>query len=238
MVVSGSTGSGKTVWTMRFLEHINKLVVSSEDKSPEVNSHYNSNNPVITSVLYCYGALNSLVLKLKRLEIPDSLDHSSSPPSTLRIKTHNGLPSEETIKCEAALSNRRLLLVLDDLMLATKGVFLDSLFTVGSHNWGVSVIMLTQHLFNKDLKIARSNAHYIVLLRNPAGALQVRNIASQLFPGQARYFMEAYEDATKERFTYILIDMHPNTADGHRLKTHIYPEEGYTIAYIPTTQKQ
>ena len=49
--------------------------------------------------------------------------------------------------------------------------YLDVLFTRGSHNWRVSVILLTQHLFTRELHIAHNNSHYLVLMRNPAGAL-------------------------------------------------------------------
>lgn len=111
--------------------------------------------------------------------------------------------------------------------------FLDTVFTRGSHNWGVSVVLITQHLFTRELRIARNNCHYMVLMRNPAGALQIRNLGAQLFPGGAlRYFLEAYEDATAEPFGYLLVDMHPTTGQQLRLKTHIYPGE-MCVVYMP-----
>ncbi|KAL3069616.1 hypothetical protein niasHT_036408 [Heterodera trifolii] len=87
--------------------------------------------------------------------------------------------------------------------------YLDALFTRGSHNWGVSVILVTQHLFNKELRVSRTNSHYLVLMRNPAGALQIRTIATHLFPSRTAYFMEAYRDACAKNFGYLLVDMHP-----------------------------
>ena len=84
------------------------------------------------------------------------------------------------------------------------------------------------------MRIARNNAHYIVLLRNPAGALQIRNIGSQLFPGRLPYFMEAYADATAQPFSYLVIDMHPKTDESMRLKTHIFSDVGnYQTVYAP-----
>jgi hypothetical protein len=112
---------------------------------------------------------------------------------------------------------------------------LDLLFMVGSHNWGVSVVMATQHLFHRDLRSARNNSHYIVLMRNPAGGLQVRNLAVQLFSGRTPYFLEAYGDATRSQYSYLLIDMHPITEENMRLKTHIYPDEGWTVVYMSKT---
>uniref|UniRef100_A0A183CQS6 DUF4477 domain-containing protein n=1 Tax=Globodera pallida TaxID=36090 RepID=A0A183CQS6_GLOPA len=44
------------------------------------------------------------------------------------------------------------------------------------------VVLLTQHMFTRELRIARNNCHYLVLMRNPAGALQVRTLGTQLLP--------------------------------------------------------
>jgi len=211
---------------MRLLKHINSLIINDDDEDKR---------NAITNIMYCYGELNDTVLYLKRLETTSSNNNNKQEyfKEVTMIKTINGLPTEEAIQNEAQRSGRRLLLVLDDLMVAAKSPFLDTVFALGSHNWGVSVVLVTQHLFSKEVRVARNNAHYIVLLRNPAGALQIRNLAGQLFPTQTAYFMEAYYDATKEQFSYLLVDMHPLTKEKLRLKTHIYPEEGWTIVYIP-----
>ena len=227
MVVSGSTGSGKTVWVMHLIDALNTVIENGEKEN---------GSAAISSIFYCYGALNANVMELKRRETTQMSTEAGKDAedsgSRIRIITHNGLPSEERIKEEA--QDRRLLLVLDDLMVAAKSPFLDTLFTLGSHNWGVSVVLVTQHLFGKELRIARNNSHYIILLRNPAGALQIRNIASQLFPGRVPYFMEAYKDATEKPFSYLVIDMHPKTDEMNRLKTRIFQDnDGYTTIYVP-----
>ena len=214
MVVSGSTGSGKTVWVLQLIENLSTLIENGEGGGD------------ISSIFYCYGALNDNVMELKRRET------SSSNPDGIKIITHSGLPNEERIREQAR--DRKLLLILDDLMISMKSTFLDTLFTLGSHNWGVSVILVTQHLFGKELRMARNNAHYIVLLRNPAGTLQIRNIGSQLFPGRLPYFMEAYADAAGQPFSYLVIDMHPKTEESMRLKTHIFPNaNSYQTVYVP-----
>ena len=214
MVVSGSTGSGKTVWVMQLINNMKSIIENDEEGGD------------IASIFYCYGALNDNVMELKRRET------SSSNNGSVKIITHSGLPSEERIREEA--HDRKLLLVLDDLMCSAKSTFLDTLFTLGSHNWGVSVVLVTQHLFGKEMRIARNNSHYIVLLRNPAGTLQIRNIGSQLFPGRLPYFMEAYADATGQPFSYLVIDMHPKTEEMMCLKTHIFPNsDSYQTVYVP-----
>jgi hypothetical protein len=69
-------------------------------------------------------------------------------------------------------------------------------------------------------------------MRNPAGALQIRNLGIQLFPKHLPHFLESYEDATKEKFGYLVIDNHPNGEEDERLKTNIYPNE-WPIYYVP-----
>ncbi|KAL3111059.1 hypothetical protein niasHT_013083 [Heterodera trifolii] len=208
MCVAGCTGSGKSQWVDRLLSHIDLLV---------------SEGP-ITGVLYCYGEVNDNVLRLQRMESATN-DNNMEGKHSLRMC--HGAPEEGDVEREARATGGRLLLVLDDLMSGgLRCGFLDTVFTRGSHNWGVSVVLITQHLFTRELRIARNNCHYMVLMRNPAGALQIRNLGAQLFPGGAlRYFLEAYEDATAEPFGYLLVDMHPTTEQQLRLKTHIYPGE-------------
>jgi hypothetical protein len=210
MCVSGSTGSGKTEWIMRFLENLNLLV-----------------HPPIHYLLYCYGEVNQNIYKLQQLE---NRVHSRS--QTFKVKTHEGVPDLDFVRELATQTGGHLLMVLDDLMIGLKAEFLDIVFTRGSHNWGLSVVLVTQHLFNRELRTARNNSHYLCLMRNPAGALQIRNLGVQIFPTQTRHFMESYGDATREKFGYLLVDLHPKSDEEERLKTNIYPGE-YLIFYVP-----
>lgn len=168
--------------------------------------------PKIEHVLYCYGVYNNNILKMERSG----------------VETHLGLPTEKFIREK----EKPLLLILDDLMLEAKTDFLDLLFTRGSHHWGVSIIFITQNMFEKSMKTARNNAHYLVLLRNPSGQLQIRNLGTQLFPRKMGYFMAAYADATAQNFGYLLVDMHPSSPELSRLRTNIFSSENQAI-YLP-----
>jgi len=213
MCVAGSTGSGKSVWIRRLLAHLPQMIDGQ-----------------IGLVLYCYGELNPGVMALQR--------RGAVSAAAIRILVHAGMPSEEQLRKLARDAAGQLLVVLDDLMVGMDGRLLDILFTRGSHNWGASCILVTQHLFTKELRVARNNAHYIVLMKNPAGALQVRTLAAQLFPGRASHLQDAYADATRQNFGYLLIDLHPLTSAQLRLRTNIYPDEesetpsqAHTIVY-------
>lgn len=195
LILTGATGSGKTQWLVKFLEHYKHLI-----------------EPTPSKIFYCYGEPNEKVLRLRKKE----------------IDVFHGVPDEEMIKEKS----KPLLLILDDLLLNLKSDFLDLLFTRGSHNWNVSVVFVTQSLYGKNIRIARQNTHYLVLMRNPSAQLQIRTTGSQLFPGKTNFFLESYEEATKKPFTYLIINMHPNARDELRLCTKIFPGEK-TEYFIP-----
>ena len=168
--------------------------------------------PEIEHILYCYGVYNGNVVTME----------------SRGVETHFGLPSETLIRQR----KKPLLLILDDLMMEAKSEFMDLLFTRGSHHWGVSILFITQNMFEKSLKTARNNAHYIVLLRNPSGQLQIRNLGTQLFPRNLPYFMDAYKDATSQNYGYLLIDMHPSSPELVRLRTNVFMDEP-DVVYTP-----
>lgn len=43
----------------------------------------------------------------------------------------------------------------------------------------------------------------------------------------------AYEDATKEPYGYLLIDLRPETDDRYRIRTKIFPDDERQYAYLP-----
>jgi hypothetical protein len=63
--------------------------------------------------------------------------------------------------------------------------------------------------------------------------LSVRTLGSHLFPKQLNYFMEAYAQATKRPFGYLLIDMHAASDPQLRLRTDIFPADRKSI-FLPT----
>jgi len=106
-----------------------------------------------------------------------------------------------------------------------------SLFTKGSHHRNVSVVYLAQNLFPKN-KFARTislNAHYMVLFKNPRYATQFANLARQMYPHKSQFAVEAYKDATREPYSYLLIDLRPEHDDDLRLQTNIFPGETHYV---------
>lgn len=171
-------------------------------------------HPQPRSYIYAYGEYHD--------EIPDIQE--------MGVEVVSGLPTEELLeRCE-----KPLLMVMDDLMLLVKDSYLQELFTKKSHHQNMFVVFLTQNCFDKNLRVARVNSQYVVLMRSPSAALQVRNLGTQLFPRQLDYFMDAYREATAEPYGYLLIDLHPATRPQLRLRTNIFPDDANNqLLFIP-----
>ncbi|KAL3103959.1 hypothetical protein niasHT_030117 [Heterodera trifolii] len=112
-------------------------------------------------------------------------EYSSQIPELERqgVIPHAGPPSEEMLK----KLPKPFLIVYDDLIGDIDAKKLADLYTKKSHHNNFSVIFLTQNLFDKAMRVPRSNAQYIFLMRAPSDMLSIRNLASQMFvPSRAR----------------------------------------------------
>jgi hypothetical protein len=164
-------------------------------------------------ILYCYSEINPDTISLKK----DGFE------------IYNGIPTKE----EILERPKNTLLILDDLINEIDPKYLETLYIKGSHHWNVSIILVTQNLFDKNIKVARINSHYIILMKNPQGLLQIRTLGSHLFPGKLNYFLEAYNDAIEQNpYGYLVINLKPTIPDDLRLSTNLFPNETATI-YLP-----
>lgn len=121
------------------------------------------------------------------------------------------------------------LLVLDDLMQeAAEDRRISNLFTKGSHHKDLSVIMLVQNIFHqgKFMRTISLNTHYMVLFKNPRDAGQIRHLASQLFPGNTKFLVDAYKQATDRPHGYLVLDFTQGTSEHLRVLSDVLPAEG------------
>ena len=125
------------------------------------------------------------------------------------------------------------LIVFDDMMQeASNSEQVQSLFTRGRH-LNISVIFLTQNLFHKG-KHSRDislNSYYIVLFKNVRDASQISHFGKQMYPNNTKFLNWAFKDATKAPFTYLFLDLRPDTDESIRVRANILGE--YQIVYIP-----
>lgn len=150
-------------------------------------------------------------------------DTYNKPVRGVKIKYIEGLPNEDLMK-----ANKGALIILDDLMSEISGdVRVSNLFTKGSHHLNISVLFIVQNVFNKgkEMRTVNLNTHYYFLLKNPRDKLQCMALGRQIYPGQQKYFMESYSDATSRPYGYLCIDLKTDTPDEVRMRTNLFEKE-------------
>lgn len=132
------------------------------------------------------------------------------------------------------------IVILDDLMREANGSLVD-LFTKGSHHYNLSVIFVTQNIFNqgKGQRDISLNAHYLVCFKNPRDKQQILHLSKQISPENPKYIQEAYNDATAKPFGYLLFDLRQTTPDIIRYRTNIFKADNPSnIVYVPKSRAQ
>lgn len=62
-------------------------------------------------------------------------------------------------------------------------------------------------------------------MKNPRNVSQIKNLSTQMCSDQS-LLIDAYKQATKSPYSYILIDFHPQTPEHIRLRSDIFPNRG------------
>ena len=167
-------------------------------------------DPPPEKIVYCYDEFQPSFLEFSQVEF------------------HEGLPDVGSFD-----GRSRVLLIIDDLMNeADQNVC--NLFTKLSHHRNVSVVFVTQNLFhrNRHVRTMNLNTHYVVLFKNPRDAGQVAIMARQMYPRKSNFVVEAFRDATREPYGYLMIDLKPETDDRYRFRTNIFPDDERQYAYV------
>lgn len=76
------------------------------------------------------------------------------------------------------------------------------------------------------------NSNYIVLMKNTRDRAQIRHLAAQMYPSNTNFLVKAYEDATKNPYSYLLLDFKNTTSEKIRVRTGVLTGETM-YAYNP-----
>lgn len=106
------------------------------------------------------------------------------------------------------------------------------LFSIQSHHFHISVIFTVQNFFasSKFGKTIMRNINYRVFFYNRLDLVELRNISTQLVPGNANFLKNSFDflmnKFPKER-PYIVVDGHITSLypKDMYIRTHIFPEE-------------
>ena len=127
------------------------------------------------------------------------------------------------------------LLILDDQMSkAGDTKELADLFTKGSHHRNLTIIYIGQNHFDKSksMRTASLNSQYIILFKSPRDKSIIQHLCFQMFPKNTKFLVDAFEDATKIPYGYLLIDLRQDTPEEMRIRSNIFPSE-QEAAYVP-----
>jgi hypothetical protein len=102
---------------------------------------------IIIFLVWGYGEFSNLIPELERQG----------------VIVCSGMPSDELIKSVP----KPCVVVLDDLMGEVEPKRLADAFTKKAHHNNFTVIFLSQNLFDKAMRVPRSNAQFIFLMRAP-----------------------------------------------------------------------
>jgi hypothetical protein len=197
ILVPGGSQSGKTYFTKQILENASGMFTQPP-----------------TQIMYAYGAAQPLFEQMKK-------------SVSINITFHEGLPNKANLE-EWSAGQKHSVLIIDDLMAkACNTEDVSEIFCVMCHHLSISVIFLMQNLFpsGKYACNISLNAHYMILFQNKRDVSQIIYLGQQILPGKAKYFMDAYERATREPYGYLVIDLHPHSDGKYKLRTHILPGE-------------
>jgi len=144
------------------------------------------------------------------------------------VEFNEGLPSLAEFDGE-----KHTLVVIDDLMHETNEI-VSKLFTRVSHHANVSVIFITQNIFHpdKETRTITLNAQYLVLFKNVRDKSQIAHLSRQMYPNKSKHMIESYTDATSKPYSYLFVDLKPNTEDNYRLKADIFPDDVHNYVYV------
>ena len=208
MSVQGSTQAGKTEFVKRLLLNYKTMFT-----------------PLVNKIIYVYSVWQG------------KFDHLESTLGDI-IEFRKDIPSKEYLINLWEETRAPSLLVLDDQMSNLsdnrQGAHVAEIVCVLSHHCHVSCIITLQDMFyeSKAARLISRNSHCICLFRNHRNGRQVSTLASQILPGQTKYFMDSYERATKHNYGYLIVDLSPNGDDRYKLRSNIFPGEE-TVVFLP-----
>ena len=206
-IVSGPSGSGKTTWVKNLLTIGDQIFTESPKR-----------------VFLFYQAMQDMYIEMENMKLVHEL-----------IDVNNGFPSLDDIfnMVNPYKDQGGSLLIFDDTMNSVNSDF-EQLFCNLSHHCNCSIIFLTQNLFFKDksFRTMSLNSHYMVLMKNDRDKQQISILSKQISPYNSSFITQAYQDATKKAYDYLLLDFRPDTPHIVKVRGNIFPHQFPTTVYI------
>jgi len=162
------------------------------------------------SITYCYAVYQPKLFDHLKQNVPG-------------IKFHQGLPENlNTLNGEG-----HKLVVLDDLMTDVSGnTEAVKAFTISSHHYNISLILLVQNLFYKNIRDLVLQSKYICAMKNPRDSVAIRTLGQQMNGGRKNLMVDAAsKDLMKKPYGYLVLDYSQSQDDLYRVRSSLFPED-------------
>ena len=124
--------------------------------------------------------------------------------------------------------------MLDVLVDSTYSTKLNELFTKGSNNRNIGLVLITQNLFNqaKSSRDISLNSKYIFVFKNPREKTHIVHLARQIYPENISSFHKMYLDAYKDTHSYLFLDLTQSINDLLRFGKKIFQEKCVRVLHL------
>ena len=198
-LVCGPSASGKTYRVTQILKLKNQIIVDGEQ---------------VKNVIFCYAAWQSLYDELKQQKVV--------------TKWINTLPTnEEFIELVKPHKNHGGSIVVFDDFQGQISDHLSEIVRVTSRHFNCTIFILHQSLFppHKQARQISLNVKYIHLAKSPRESGQVFFLARQISPHASKWIVQAFEEATRKPFSWLLFDVTQTCPNFLRLRSDYLPSE-------------
>ena len=129
--------------------------------------------------------------------------------------------------------------IIDDFLTETvNSDEIKELYINGRH-LNISVICLSQNMFikGKHTITMNRNTDYLVIFENIRDQTIIRTLSYQMYPGNTKFLISAYNDAIKQSFGHLFVDTKPNSNPLARVRGNIFNFFDKLIVYVPKYYK-
>jgi len=99
-------------------------------------------------------------------------------------------------------------------------------FTISSHHYNISIILLVQNLFYKNIRDLVLQSKYICAMKNPRDSVAIRILGQQMNGGKKNTLVDAAsKDLQKKSYGYLVLDYSQTQNDLYRVRSSLFPED-------------
>ena len=197
-LVTGMTGSGKTVWVQKLLEHAGQVIQPPPQR-------------IVWSYSQWQPAYDQMLKNIPGIEFVKGIPHDLDEDWYFNSNINNLMVIDDQM---TETSNDKRI-----LNLFTKGSH--------HRNLSVIFLLQNVYFQGKIMRTLSLNAAYLVLFKNPRDKLQMMTLGKQMYPGKTDQFLQKYEAAVQRPYGYLFVDLKPNTPEGCRLRANVLPNDAY-----------